>query len=108
MDRCGMCREWSCSSHPTDERKPCPAQREAGAAPHNQTTLEAAWGLLPEAQQERKEPDTNDADSLGSMLQALASEPAPRTLVWVPRSMEGRVADIAIACFATAAPHMTL
>ena len=39
------------------------------------------------------------AHTLPSILAELAAEPAPRTLLWVPRSMEGRVADIAIQCF---------
>ena len=100
MDRCSSCRQWSCSAHPKDERKQCAALAPTSAGPSSQMTLERAWGEAAEAPPAgQPAEDDSSADTLARALATLAAEPAPRTLLWVPRSMEGRVADIAIECF---------
>ena len=83
-----------------DEQTQCAALAPAAAGPSSQLTLESVWGgATAAAPSSFPADDGSDVDTLGSALAALVAEPAPRTLLWVPRSLEGRVADIAIACF---------
>ena len=96
LDRCTVCRTWCCSFHPGDTRNPCRINPtpEPGTGQH-QPSLADMWrsaGSIPEPAEEGDQPTLED------VLARLAAEPGPRTLVWVPRSLEARVADLLASC----------
>ena len=96
MDRCATCRTWCCSSHPLNTRRVCRATAAGtSSVGTRQPCLAELWRT---ADVGPGLPEAGGVLTLEESLLRMAAEPGPRTLLWVPRSLEARVADLMVSC----------